>query len=375
MRLRLLSGSVLGLMIVFLMASPFLIRTAKAAEPTLEEILSNLGFNNIAESTVQTFPPTCYEATLYAEFAGYHETNDLSYYTLNTTDYTIIFSGSDGGYGYISPPVNTTFTHTSSFGLSLYCAVEDHRYFTEHWKNPDGQNHSRIYENLDEPGMYLIGFENLYGLGDRDYNDMVFSLIAIDYTLTVSSSAGGSTTPASGAHVYPCSSMVDVTAVADACYVFDHWELDGFPAGSSNPITVHMDDDHSLHAVFVVLGPFTLTIQVEGTGTTDPEPGTHEYDCCNYVTVTANETSPDCWPFSHWELDGSPVGSSKSIEVHIDSDHVLRAIFVYEPETCVGGASVYVESSVADAWTLLNGALMACVSITAAWIKKRRTRK
>ncbi|MCK4498632.1 DUF11 domain-containing protein, partial [Candidatus Bathyarchaeota archaeon] len=233
----------------------------------------------------------------------------------------------------------------------------------------------------ESPGLYYITTGASAVPGEKDTDDnacLSTTTVTIElctHTLTVSSSVGGSTNPASGSHVYPCSSMVNITAIADDCYEFDYWELDGSPAGSSNPITVHMDDDHSLHAVFVVQGPFTLTIQVEGTGTTDPKPGTHEYDCCNYVTVTANETSPDCWPFSHWELDGSPVGSSKSIEVHIDSDHVLRAIFVYEPETCVGGASVYVESSVADAWTLLNGALMACVSITAAWIKKRRTRK
>ncbi len=53
-----------------------------------------------------------------------------------------------------------------------------HRYFTEYVRNPDGQNHSRIYSNLDEPGMFLIGFENLFGAGDRDYQDLVFSLFA-----------------------------------------------------------------------------------------------------------------------------------------------------------------------------------------------------
>jgi hypothetical protein len=34
-----------------------------------------------------------------------------------------------------------------------------------------------VYKNLDDPNMYLIGFENLYGVNmDRDYDDMVISL-------------------------------------------------------------------------------------------------------------------------------------------------------------------------------------------------------
>jgi hypothetical protein len=35
-----------------------------------------------------------------------------------------------------------------------------------------------VYRNLDDPKMFLIGFENLYEAGDRDYQDMVFSIRA-----------------------------------------------------------------------------------------------------------------------------------------------------------------------------------------------------
>ena len=76
---------------------------ARAAEPSLEGILGNLGFTNITESTAETFPAGLYEITLYAEFAGYHDTNELSYYPVATSDFTILFSGPEGSSGYVTP--------------------------------------------------------------------------------------------------------------------------------------------------------------------------------------------------------------------------------------------------------------------------------
>jgi hypothetical protein len=125
-----------------------------------------------------TFHPGLYTITLYAEFAGYHKTNELSYYEVGTQVYNLIFAGSEGGFGYLSPPITKTFTINCEFGLSMFVAAENHRYFTQNGLNPDGYNHSKVYENLNDPTMFLIGFENLYGLGDRDYQDMVFSIQA-----------------------------------------------------------------------------------------------------------------------------------------------------------------------------------------------------
>jgi hypothetical protein len=56
------------------------------------------------------------------------------------------------------------------------CTPENHRYFTENSHNPDGKNHSKVYRNMNDQSMYLIGFENLYGTGDKDYQDMVLSI-------------------------------------------------------------------------------------------------------------------------------------------------------------------------------------------------------
>jgi len=145
-------------------------------EPNLETILDKLGFTNIEESTVETF--SIYgisNITLYAEFAGgYHMFNNLSWYPVGTTNYDLIFSGAEGRFGYVEPPLKKSFIATCEFGLSFHSP--EARYFTETARNPDGIKHAKVYKNLDNPNMFLIGFENLLGGGDKDYNDMVISI-------------------------------------------------------------------------------------------------------------------------------------------------------------------------------------------------------
>ncbi|MCW4033803.1 MAG: PKD domain-containing protein [Candidatus Bathyarchaeota archaeon] len=171
-------------LIALLVTAPILFITANAApgEPTIEEVLNTLGFTNITEIDAQTFPAGSYNITLYAEFAGYHSLNQLDYYAVNTTNYQTIFTGPVGATGdqggYVVPPVSTIFTPGCEFGLSML--APSYRYFTEHYLNPDYPlHHAIVYRNLNNPAMYLIGFENFYGDSERDYNDMVFSLVPI----------------------------------------------------------------------------------------------------------------------------------------------------------------------------------------------------
>jgi hypothetical protein len=141
----------------------------------LTEILTYLGFTNVTDTTVETFPTGTYNITLYAEFAGYYDTNELSYYEVGTDVFTVVFTGPEGNQGYVSPPITNTFTAPYSFGLSMLSV--DYRYFTETSRNPDGLQHAIVYRNLDDPYMFLVGFENLYGNAcDRDFNDMVLAL-------------------------------------------------------------------------------------------------------------------------------------------------------------------------------------------------------
>jgi hypothetical protein len=86
---------------------------------------------------------------------------------------------------------------------------------------------------------------------DNTYFDGVVDVVAASpCTLTVTAGAGGTTYPAPGDHFYTCDSMVEVTALPDSCHNFYQWLLDGLTAGSANPDSVLLDDNHTLEAVF-----------------------------------------------------------------------------------------------------------------------------
>ena len=262
------AGSILA---VFIIASGLLLPlfvSSVNAEPPLGDILTSLGFLNVTESSVETFPAGSYEITLLAEFAGYHATNELSYYPVGTNDFTLLFSGPDGNNGYTTPTITKNFSCNSSFGLSMNVPAENHTYFTENWKNPDGQNHSKIFSNLNNPRMYLIGIENRYGLGDRDFNDMVFSLQSVKHYLSVDTEPFGITTiPGEG--WYDNCTDVTLTAPSEISvstgvrYNFSHWTVDGSPQEFGvYQITIQMAANHTAIAHFklqhylIVLSPF-----------------------------------------------------------------------------------------------------------------------
>ncbi|RLE77884.1 MAG: hypothetical protein DRJ52_10970, partial [Thermoprotei archaeon] len=72
------------------------------------------------------------------------------------------------------------------------------------------------------------------------------------YTLTISVSppSGGTTSPAPGTYEYQEGSSVTVRAYANSGYRLAYWLLDGAKAGTTPTITVVMDRDHTLTAVF-----------------------------------------------------------------------------------------------------------------------------
>jgi len=148
------------------------------AESGLPSVLNDLGFTNIAPSDVETFPAGIYQFTFFAEFAEYYDINTISYYPVETTDYQTIFAGPEGSNseptgGFVIPPLSKTMVIDSEFGVSL---LSYSRYFTEEDLNSDGIEHAEIYVNLDFPTMFLIGFEDKYGGGDLDFDDIIFSV-------------------------------------------------------------------------------------------------------------------------------------------------------------------------------------------------------
>jgi len=91
---------------------------------------------------------------------------------------------------------------------------------------------------------------------------------------------------------------------------------------------------------------FTLTIAVNGTGTTDPTPGSHTYDCCTAVHITAIETDPGS-QFDHWS--GTDNDAINPTTVTMNSNKSVTAYFTagVSPPTVSTGTPSSVEETTA----------------------------
>jgi len=141
-------------------------------------------------------------------------------------------------------------------------------------------------------------------------------------TLTLTST-GGKITPQPGNHIMKTGARFTATALQTSGYVFKKWVFDGFDEGADNTVTVTVDGDHTLQAVFEPL--LQLTIQATLGGTTCPSPGTYTYEKGRYVKVASVPESLNIK--FHWELDGTNVGSDNPIKVTINQNCTLKAVF------------------------------------------------
>jgi parallel beta-helix repeat protein len=123
------------------------------------------------------------------------------------------------------------------------------------------------------------------------------------YSLTTTSTVGGTTGPAPGTYSYTANSTVQATAIPAANYLFEYWELDGVNVGSANPYSVYMDKDHTLKAVFSPIPP-PLSVSIS--------PLSASILAGQSVTFTST-VSGGYAPYSYqWYLNGAPVSGATS---------------------------------------------------------------
>jgi hypothetical protein len=148
------------------------------------------------------------------------------------------------------------------------------------------------------------------------------------YTLTITATVGGTTNPSPGMYTYTANSTVQVTAIPDANYIFDHWELDTVNVGSANPYTVLMNNNHTLKAVFTYSPPPPpLSVSIS--------PLSASILIGQSVTFTST-VSGGYTPYSYqWFLNGNPVSGANATS------------WTFTPTT--GGIYYYVYLKVTDA--------------------------
>jgi hypothetical protein len=323
-------------MVILFLLLPFILPAkaeATLAEPSLVTILNTLGYTNFVLSTAQTFPAGTYEARLLAEYAGYYDTNEFSCYPVDTSDFALLFSGPEGGYGYVTPPVIKTFSSNTTFGCSMYVAAEDHRYFTQTSLNPDHRQHARVYRSLDVPGMYFIGFENMYGSpADRDFQDMVVSIAPLEYYLSVETDPLGiATIPGEGWY----SNGTGVTLAAPdpvsvstgVRYKFNYWDINGAVQGFGvNPITVVMDANRSARAHYTLQYYLTVSSPYGTLG------GEDWYASGSTAYATLDAGTVDCGNgtrrlFTSWGGDASGTSYAESNPILMNAPKTALALW------------------------------------------------
>jgi parallel beta-helix repeat protein len=237
--------------------------------------------------------------------------NNVDKYPLIAPTYISIFyfnltiTSTVGG---TTDPTSGIYTYVNGTLVTI-TAIPDLNYVFEYWIL-DGVN---------------VGSQNpIEILMDSNHTlQAIFAQITY-HQLTITSTEGGTTDPAPGIYTYVEGTNVQVTAIPDVNYRFAYWELDGSNIVADNPVTVLMNKNRTLHAVFAP-NNYTLAITVFEGGTTTPAPGTHTYVNGTVVSVTAIPHIG--YSFDYWRLDGE-VRTDNPIIVLMDMNHTLEAFFI-----------------------------------------------
>ena len=163
-------------------------------------------------------------------------------------------------------------------------------------------------------------------------NKTVKANFTLKATLTLQTSAHGTTSPAPGPHDYVRNSNAVVWADPDSNCYFTGWTGDA--SGTANPLTVKMSRNKTVKANFKVKPK--LTIQVSTWGSTTPSAGIHYYNPNTSVTVTANP-----YTYAHFlGWSGAATGTTNPVTVVMTADKTLRADFHYIYAPSVSGEKV-----------------------------------
>jgi len=163
------------------------------------------------------------------------------------------------------------------------------------------------------------------------------------HTLTIVVDGEGATTPQAGTHTYAEGTVVNISATPA-----EGWRFDGWTGSVANPnsadTTVTMDSDKTITAGFSQ-APFTLTMAVNGSGSTTPAVGEHEYTAGEAVSITA--TPDEGWQFDGWTGDVANPNST-STSVKMDADKTVTANFIEEGDTTPPAASHILAADVGE---------------------------
>lgn len=172
-------------------------------------------------------------------------------------------------------------------------------------------------------------------------SDMEISALFLkrDYPLTIAIAGSGSVSEKiiqPKATDYPHGTTVELTAEPSDGWSFVEWG--GDQTSGENPIQIEINDETEITAHFEKVF-YSLVVEVEGSGSVDKFLQTgnvseelFEFDSVIELTASAAVG----WGFLGWE--GDRQGDLNPITIRIDSDKVVRAVFVQSNIDFAGGS-------------------------------------
>ncbi|MFN2396804.1 MAG: MBG domain-containing protein, partial [Bacteroidales bacterium] len=164
-------------------------------------------------------------------------------------------------------------------------------------------------------------------LMDSDKVAVAFFENIPSYQLTIIVEGEGITDPEEGVHLYGYDEVVTLTATpANENWAFVKWVIDDIDYFESQ-INVLMNSDKVATAIFVDNVSYTLDIDYEGDGTTNPAPGIYSYASGTEITLSAQ---PDQgYVFVRWEINEVEY-TDPAVTIIMNEDKVARAFFDLE---------------------------------------------
>jgi len=154
-------------------------------EPSVQEILDNLGYDIDAENDaleldeICVFPQSVWR--LVAEYTGAAETHEAGWYTaLNPADTHAVITGS------MIPGESTVLNGVADIRQGLFLRRDaGTTWYIETALNYDSRGHHKVYELPNADG-YIVFWEDLGWMTDGDFNDMVFEVYPENLPPTIS---------------------------------------------------------------------------------------------------------------------------------------------------------------------------------------------
>lgn len=173
------------------------------------------------------------------------------------------------------------------------------------------------------------GSRMLYAVGSAENASQTLAIghaiTTHNLTIQTNSVEFGLTRPVPETYSLEEDTVAEISALPFDGFAFDHWE--GDVSGSTNPLTVTVNTDMSVTAVFsaIVTPPtqYTVNTATQGSGTIALDPTDGTYDEGSSVSITAIAGTD--YQFDHWEGDVS--GSTNPIDITMDNDMNVTAVF------------------------------------------------